>query len=152
MGDDGCMSLCASLALMPFTMLDMSNVGITGKVMNHLVESLPMITLHELHLSRNRIDDNGAMQIAAFIKKTHSLRILHLRVNEIGDLGAKAIAEALLQNATLTELDLSSNLIGDSCAEPYAVALQGNNTLCKLDMASNKLSDSTGLILAKVLA
>jgi hypothetical protein len=70
------------------------------------------VTLEELHLDTNQVDNDGATHLAQMLAVNKSLRKVSLAANRIGDEGMAALAEMLKSNSTLLELDLSSNEIG----------------------------------------
>ena len=77
-----------------------------------LANALPWnISLRELNLSLNAIDDAGAIAIANGLKRDQFLRSLVLNFNLISDVGAEALAGALEVNSTLGVLSLRSNKI-----------------------------------------
>ena len=67
--------------------------------------------LTTLHLTRQKIGDEGAIQLAEALKMSTTLTTLELFFNRIGAGGAKELAEALKMNM-VTTLDLSNSLIG----------------------------------------
>lgn len=70
------------------------------------------MTLEELHLDTNQVDDESVEDIAKMLAVNKSLRVVNLGANRIGDAGAAALAEMLKDNTTLQELNLGSNEIG----------------------------------------
>lgn len=82
----------------------------------------------------------GAVSLAAALKKNKSLKILYAGANNIGDEGTAALALALKTNNTLTQLNLGGNDVGDSGGAALANALQTNHTLASLNLEGNKIS------------
>jgi len=107
-------------------------IGI-GNVLQHNV------TLRELHLRFNNIEDEGATALANALQHNSTLRKLFLGGNTIGNKGAKALADELRYNTTLTVLCLTNNNIGDEGATALGVALQHNTTLTNLQLIDNNI-------------
>jgi hypothetical protein len=76
------------------------------------------------------INDAGALQIAAALKRNKSLRTLNLSSNRIGVAGVYALSQAIKLNSTLTSLKLDFNpcMTLESCAAP----LLAIDTVCKV--------------------
>ena len=81
------------------------------------------VTLEELLLDTNQVDDEAVEHIAKMLAVNKSLRVVNLGANRIGDSGAAALAEMLKSNTTLRELDLGSNEIGYDGAPPLRRSL-----------------------------
>lgn len=81
------------------------------------------VTLEELLLDTNQVDDEAVEHIAKMLAVNKSLRVVNLGANRIGDAGAAALAEMLKSNTTLRELDLGSNEIGYDGAPPLRRSL-----------------------------
>lgn len=106
-----------------------------------------------LDFSSNRIDDEGAEQLALLLcKRDLPLEELYLQDNVIRAGGAAAFGEALLMNTTLRVLDLRLNRIPDGagCAGLIA-ALASHPALETLDLSHNRLGDEVARALAEVL-
>jgi Ran GTPase-activating protein (RanGAP) involved in mRNA processing and transport len=107
--------------------------------------------LTSLDLRHNHIESKGAIQIAAALKGNTTLTSLNLKKNGIGEEGAMQITSALKENKTLTSLDLGWNGIGDKCAIQIASALKANTTLTSLDLGGNYIGDAGILQIASTL-
>lgn len=70
------------------------------------------VTLEELLLETNQVDDEAVEHLAKMLAVNKTLRVVNLGANRIGDSGAAALAEMLKANTTLRELNLGSNEIG----------------------------------------
>ena len=87
-------------------------------VCTHLAQ---LTRLRELHLSRNPINDSGAVRLAPCIAELTSLQGLGLSRCDIGPAGVAALAPALQQLANFTRLDLSDNRgVSTECADQVA--------------------------------
>ncbi len=109
-------------------------------------------SLLELHISENRLGDEGAEAISsALLGSGHPLTSLHLDQNNIGPRGAKAMGTALLRNDVLEKLAIIRNRIGDSGIESISAALLRNRSLSSLVLEDNEIADTGAIALGKAL-
>jgi hypothetical protein len=83
------------------------------------------LTLLELVLDSNKVEDEGCQAIAEALEDNSHLAVLSLGANRIGPRGAKALAQALTENRRLEVLALFSNHVGAMGAACFAHALAG---------------------------
>lgn len=81
------------------------------------------VTLEELLLETNQVDDEAVEHLAKMLAVNKTLRVVNLGANRIGDSGAAALAEMLKANTTLRELNLGSNEIGYDGAQHASVVI-----------------------------
>nr|VZI01985.1 unnamed protein product [Spirometra erinaceieuropaei] len=93
---------------------------------------VPIVTM--LDLRYNRLTDEGAMTIGAFLKADKFLKELNLMGNDIGEEGALAISEGLKINRTLLILKMTGNQIKSKGGVHLAHALQVNDKLQYIDV------------------
>ena len=65
------------------------------------------IALLSLGLSHNRIDDDGAKELADMLRENRTLESLSLSANDIGEEGGTTLIAALTQNTGLRTLMLA---------------------------------------------
>ncbi|CAF1638317.1 unnamed protein product [Adineta ricciae] len=107
--------------------------------------------LTTLDLTRNKIGDLGAGDLAKTLLSNKTLITLDLQWNEIGAQGARDLANALFSNKTLTTINLEYNKIGAQGALDLANALLSNKTLTTLNLRSNGIGPQGALDLANAL-
>lgn len=107
-------------------------------------------SLTTLHLSRQKIEDTGGVEIAKVLLTNNSLRKLELEFNRLGPQTAKAFGFALEKNRTLRFLDLESNQLTQEGEDPngllkyFLPAVRNNKHLLSLNLGNNKLDDMIG--------
>ena len=117
-----------------------------------LSEALKSCThLHELDLSSNGIDSEGAEALSEALKSCTDFQQLDLSSNHIGLKGTLAISEALKSCTHLHELDLSSNGIGSEGVVALSEALKSCTHLQELDLYSNGIGSEGALALSEAL-
>ncbi|KDO34197.1 hypothetical protein SPRG_19039 [Saprolegnia parasitica CBS 223.65] len=127
LGDDGCAALCRLLRQYPAKRV--------------------------LDLRGNRIQADGAVHLAAFLKQSNVITSINLEWNCVGVLehGLEALSAALAMNTTLTHLDLRNNSIGPDGAALLAAGLKRNRTLQELDLRWNDMGSLGGHALSEML-
>ncbi|XP_015756490.1 PREDICTED: uncharacterized protein LOC107335955 [Acropora digitifera] len=112
-------------------------------------------SLTSLHLSGNRIKDEGAKSLSEALRVNTSVTSLDLNWNSITDEGANSLfealrikdeganslSEALRVNTSLTSLRLSGNQIKDEGAHSLSEALRVNTSLTSLGLNWNSIAD-----------
>ena len=107
-------------------------------------------TLKELDLSKNKLGDEDAVEIAAGLAHNISLETLDLSRNHIVKEGWNAIFDALKSNTSIRKLNLLENNLWN--AINIGQALANNQTLKELDLSHNKLGDEDAADIAAGLA
>ncbi|KAF8290208.1 leucine-rich protein [Trypanosoma cruzi] len=109
----------------------------------------PELPLEELYLNDNHIRSEGATALGEALTMNKRLRVLNLRLNRIPDgTGGVAIFNGLATHTTLEVLDLAHNLLGDETARTLAEVLPKQESLLSLNIAGNK---ALGLETSQVL-
>ncbi|KAF9949481.1 hypothetical protein BGZ72_008762 [Mortierella alpina] len=117
-----------------------------------LAQALTINTsLTRLNLIDSSLNDNGAQVLAEVLKAESTLAMLGLKKNSIGPQGAQALAEALKTNLTLVSLDLESNGIRSSGAQALAEALKSNTALTTLNLKGSGVGKCGAQALAEAL-
>jgi len=95
--------------------------------------------IKSIELANNNITDIGAKCIGAIISEnTTSITRLNLQDNKIEDEGAFEIAEGLRTNKSITEVNLTNNIIADRGVIAIADTLaEDNNSITKLFLDNN---------------
>lgn len=106
-------------------------------------------SLLTLNLSRKKLNDEHAKELAEMLKKNKKLRRLELEGNEFGPDAAKYFAEALKVNKTLRYLDLENNNLTNKGEDSDGVialfeALKDNTMLISLNLTNNYLTPACG--------
>ncbi|RNF04742.1 leucine-rich protein [Trypanosoma rangeli] len=97
------------------------------------------LPLEELYLHDNQIRADGAVALGESLTMNKTLRVLNLRLNRIPDeAGGVAIVNGLAAHPALEVLDLSHNMLGDATARALAEALPLQTSLRSLNVAGNK--------------
>jgi Ran GTPase-activating protein (RanGAP) involved in mRNA processing and transport len=109
------------------------------------------IMLNTLRVDNNHIGDQGAREIASFIKSNNTLKILSLNKNGIGEGGAGALADSLKGNNSLEDLSINGNHIGDAGATALAESLGEGGKLKNLRCDDNNIGDQGAINLATSL-
>lgn len=109
------------------------------------------VGLTYLEMSRNSIDDAGAVAVAKMLQKNATLTFINLKHNQVKREGAKAIAASLHLNKTLKTLMMSENEIGSDGANALAQALAINQSMTRLDVSHNYIFVEGGYAMSKML-
>ena len=127
--------ICSNQSL---TSLNLWNAKISSEGVVNIFNLLHYnISLKELFLGFNNINDMCCESIGNYLKTSSSLSNLNLRYNRIGDLGAKYIAGGL-SNKSLVHLNLCDNLIGDEGLYYISKALKTNKSITYLKIFENE--------------
>ncbi len=104
-----------------------------------------------LDFSWNKIDDEGGLALADFLKTNK--RIMHVDVgyNDIGCDGIRALADALVENKTVRHLVLDGNKGGDKGGLALANMLCINTTLRTASMCNMQVGHQTLTMLGVAL-
>eukprot|EP00796_Vickermania_ingenoplastis_P002360 gene2360-1487_t len=97
-------------------------------------------TLQVLDLSRNKLKDAGAKEIAKGMTANRGLIALNLSGNKISDQGGEALAGFLLVNKSLQNLNLRRNAMSSATGEMFNDNLRSNNTIESMDVTYNDFS------------
>ncbi|XP_069061864.1 NACHT, LRR and PYD domains-containing protein 3-like isoform X1 [Pleurodeles waltl] len=114
--DGGAEELCSALSTSTYmTQLDLSRNSFTAKSTRsfvHLIEASQ--SLESLDLSKNRLGDAGALQLAEGLRSPEcKLRKLGLRDNNLTESGTQVFCSTLSTNLSLRRLDLCGNAFSD---------------------------------------
>ncbi|ORC87760.1 leucine-rich protein [Trypanosoma theileri] len=123
------------------TVLDLSSNRIDDDGAQQLALLLckPDLPLEELYLHDNHIRGEGAVALGEALTMNTTLRVLNLRLNRIPDeSGGVALVNGLASHSTLEVVDLSHNVLGDATARALADVLPKQRTLLSLNIAGNK--------------
>lgn len=93
-----------------------------------------------LDMSRNKLKDVGAKEIAKGMNANKGLLTLNLSGNKISDVGGKALAQFLLVNSTLQNLNLRRNAMSSATGELFNENLRSNTTIEVMDVTYNDFS------------
>ncbi|KAL4476153.1 hypothetical protein ABPG74_009886 [Tetrahymena malaccensis] len=106
------------------------------------------ITIPEMY-----IGDEGALQLAAFLKGQTSISMIDLKGNNIGPNGFIEIFNSLRQNFQLKSLNLEWNRLGTDIAglESLYVLLSNNRSITHLDLRNNKINQTGAHIIANII-
>ncbi|RNF13177.1 leucine-rich protein [Trypanosoma conorhini] len=97
------------------------------------------LPLEELYLHDNQIRSDGAVALGEALTMNKTLRVLNLRLNRIPDeAGGVAVVNGLAAHPALEVLDLAHNVLGDATARALAEALPSQKSLRSLNIAGNK--------------
>ena len=96
-----------------------------------------------LYLEENHLTDVEPLcELLAAGSNRTALTVLDLGANRIDNQGAEQLARALQTNTTLSELYLNNNMIGEKGAQALLDTLMGpNKTLSVLDLGGNNISN-----------
>ena len=100
----------------------------------------------DLDMCSEGIDNNGAKQIATFVKENSDVQALDLFDNAIGDPGVAALCDALRVNTTLRGLDMTRNRVGGAGLVSMAAALAtetSTRTLQFINLCRNPVFSTT---------
>ncbi|KAM8880949.1 leucine-rich repeat-containing protein 34 [Synchiropus picturatus] len=99
-----------------------------------------------------RLDDRGALVLAAYLRNNGSVTGLDVSYNNITDEGARRVAELLKDgNCILKYLNLTFNCVEAAGAEALADHLKSNASLQVLQLSGNKVGNSGGMHLSRML-
>jgi hypothetical protein len=133
-----------------------------------LCEVLPRFgRLRSLDVSKNKVGEEGARSLAAYVAVSASLTKLDVRYNGIKGEGAERLAAAVLESKLMeefslipmkglradevTELDLSAKGLGPAEARVIGSLLTVNASLTSLSLGGNELGDEGATALARAL-
>ena len=138
--------LCTSIA--NYCILSLPLASSTNSIPIKLKDSSFINTsLTSLHLSDNKIEDSGAVELANLLSIC-GIKELDLSWNSINFIGAIALANAIRISSSMLNVDLSWNSIGSSsdkerdAAKAISLMLSENSSLTHLDLSQNQLSIS----------
>ncbi|MDF2965015.1 MAG: hypothetical protein K0Q51_403 [Rickettsiaceae bacterium] len=102
----------------------------------------------ELDLSKNKISDSEAKQIASYLKNSPSIQKLVFNDCGISVIGACILAEAIKMLPNLNLLDLSENYIGSNGASKILRALFQHGKIRILNFEENLITDDAAPLIA----
>jgi serine/threonine protein kinase len=105
------------------------------RVRHHHLPPQVNLAVARLDVSRNEIDDTGAIALARAVEVSQSLLYVYLYGNAFQDAGSIAIADALRVNTTVKALDMSQNRVGVAGGAAFGGTLRANATLRDLNLS-----------------
>uniref|UniRef100_A0A3Q0SZK8 Leucine rich repeat containing 74B n=1 Tax=Amphilophus citrinellus TaxID=61819 RepID=A0A3Q0SZK8_AMPCI len=109
------------------------------------------VSIPEVDLSNNNLEDYGATAIAGMLKENSTLVSLSLSGNHFTDRSAEHLGPALITNTKLQHLNLSYNALGERAGEHLGVALSENTGLRSINLAWNCIRGRGAAMLANGL-
>jgi len=97
-------------------------------------------TLRKLHLSDNKITDNGITSLASSLIKNRTLQDLDISKNSVTNVGIIKLLEAIQINKTLQILNISNPCISDECVEVICNVFKTNDAILNFSLSKNKLT------------
>lgn len=138
--------------------LDLRYNDISGSGCKALCDSIqqqqPATSLAKLYLEGNRIQDEGASELAKLLEENSSLQEIFLGANSIGGVGAGQLSNCLRKNKVLSKIYLEGNHIGPDGAEAFTNVLlecKGDTSLKHLFVDNNDIGKEGSKRLAKAL-
>jgi Ran GTPase-activating protein (RanGAP) involved in mRNA processing and transport len=146
--------------------LDINNNALTDKGVAAILEAIvPIKTLKILNISRNKMDDDAADALAAYVKLDDCpCKSLIMQVSDVDDFEGERFVRCLMENQSITEIDLSDNLIGAAenmrtvipdmctCSEAFAEMLEVKECILKkLTLSWNTIRLSSSIRLCQSL-
>ena len=133
------------------SILNLNNQHISNNYLNAISNSLNYLeNINELHLSGNRINDNGFKNLFKTLENNpnllENLQIMDLSKNHIGDLGAEKLSNFLNDfNCHIENLNLEENFLGDENINKInnAIAKNLKYKLIVLNLGNNLISEKS---------
>eukprot|EP00606_Chrysophyceae_sp_TOSAG23-5_P000693 GSChrysophyteH2.ASY1.ANO1.40.1 assembled CDS len=147
-GNEVAALLADCLSDMPYLEeLDVNNNALTDAGVASILEAImPLKTLKTLNISRNKMDDDAADALAAYVQlEDCPCETLIMQVSDVDDFEGERFVRCLMQNKSITEIDLSDNLIG--CAENMRTVIPD---MCTCSEAFAEMLEVEGCILKKL--
>lgn len=146
-GDRGAAAISEALAASSapqLSMLNISNnrIGVSGARAIAMGLQRGTSLLRELYISGNRLNPEGARELAGALAHLPLLEQLHLVSNNIGVHGMKAIAEALPRLPRLTHMNIANNAGEAEGIEALANALNLCSRSCLIELQVRRLKCS----------
>lgn len=143
---------CPPAVFQNFSALSSLNLGGTDLPMADIAAVLGFLgAIESLHLSGNGLGDDGAKQIAAWLKTTKPKQLtkLDLRYNEIGGTGMEALCCQGLLHTNVAYWHMEGNCIGDvGCAALSSLLLHADFKLQELFLGANQIGPHGAICLA----
>ena len=96
-------------------------------------------TTVDLWCDDNVFSDTSAIRLAVALRANCTIQRLHLSRNRIRNEGAVVLARVFREHSTITWVDLSDNFIRDRGALALLRAVEGNRCITYMDLAGNDL-------------
>ena len=110
-----------------------NKIGVDGaRFLAVSLSSPDVCTLEHLDLGMNRIENEGAKEIALALYTNNKLKKLSLNGNGFGTDPAKMLATALNHNETLRSLNIRANPIGEEAVKSFACVIFQKGNLVDL--------------------
>lgn len=140
-------SLAQGFQMFPHALkkLNLSHCGLGGKAIHMLFEAFEKnfamsLTIEELDLSGNKIEDVGSNAIGNWLSKVREYSALTKLVLCNSSLNVTTIGTWLRNMKTLVHLDISGNRITKEASHSLRVVLDSTNSLSELKVSSCKLT------------
>lgn len=114
------------------------------------IQNAPL-TLEELDVSRNYIDDEGAAALVDLLVTMRDFHTLHLRDSDCTANGLRAFTRLLQPSSKITTLDLGMNDFNDEVIYDFADVLANNSTLTTLHIGGDEITDRSWTALSRIL-
>ncbi|MBX9585884.1 MAG: ankyrin repeat domain-containing protein [Gammaproteobacteria bacterium] len=98
-----------------------------------------------LDVTKNRLGDDSAGELAKYLKSSTILHCLIMRSVDITNSGVIQLADALKENSSLLALDVSHNIAAQSSLKQFAIALRHNGTLSKFVCLDGQFPEDPGV-------
>lgn len=106
--------------------------------------------LKNIRLLGNGLANIGVIAFSNILRTNSTLMLLQINCNKIGDSGARAIAEALKSNQSLLRLNLKKNEIADVGAVAISNTLQLNSILTSMDISCNRIGQKGAVAIVNI--
>lgn len=133
--------------------LDLSHQNIGQRGLSHLLDNItPFLSLTDLRINENIIDERGALLLAQKLEEGTPLRRLNISWNPLGPKGALRLVQASLsEKSSLTSLDISSTFSSEAFADIMNLLTMKVTNLRFLTVSGGLIGNPEGESLARML-
>ena len=136
-------------ALKTLETLSIQDCDFRISAVTELAEFLPL-TLFELKLNNNYINDQDVSVLAGSLRNMRSLTSLSLSLNNITGVGLRSLIDALKSHKNFTKLDLSWNPVGVDGVTGIELLVELTN-LCELQLSNCSIGEREMKVLVDAL-